>query len=593
MRNCVHIICTILIALAVGMAPVASAAAVSAPKDNKVEVSNKSADNDDNLPKTVKGEKSEKSEKSEKPAAEEKHESVPVKVDVAPMVYDGIDVSRHQKDIDWEEVARDKNVKYVYVKATEGATFVDPRYRANIEGAHRAGIKVGAYHFLRTGTRIQDQFDNFTTNVSKGEMDLIPLLDVEVKQGWSNQQLRDSVMVFLQMLEEHYGCKPMIYTSSSFFNTILGRAFAEYPLFIARYAANEPRLDNGAQWIMWQFSEKGRVRGIDHAVDMSRFNKGRSLRDILIRDNKLQHHKRRTSDVVDKNHEKPATINVKKEAPTMSAQQEKELKKKQEKEQKARERAEKLAREDQKKKAEQDAKKRAEQVRKPVSVQSSGSSTEKPSAKPVRRRTTTDAASTNTPTDEDMREAQARAEKEAKEQAEREAREQAAREKQLAKERAKAEKEARKKAEREKAAQEKAEREAQKKVDQLVKEEIKRQEAEEAAAKKAQEEAQAKKAEEAKEAERAAKKAEEEAKMKAQEEAKQKAIAEKRAQAQAKAQAELEEEAKREEAKKVQQQKKQDTKAKLQQQKAASTSTSTSTTTPTKKRINKSSADND
>ena len=33
----------------------------------------------------------------------------------------GIDVSRHQKTIDWEKVAAD-NVQFVYIKATEGAT---------------------------------------------------------------------------------------------------------------------------------------------------------------------------------------------------------------------------------------------------------------------------------------------------------------------------------------------------------------------------------------------------------------------------------------------------------------------------------------
>ena len=596
MRSFVHIFIVCVVAAVMAMAVPARAAEAALPKEMKVELNDKNADSKDE-----KDAKDNKDKDNKQQPVEEKHESVPVKVDVEPMVYDGIDVSRHQKDIDWDEVARDKNIKYAYIKATEGATFVDPRYRANIEGARRVGIKVGAYHFLRTGTKVEDQFNNFTNTVKKGEQDLIPLLDVEVKQGWTNQQLRDSVKVFLDLLEEHYGCKPMIYTSSSFFNTILGRAFAEYPLFIARYATNEPRLDNGAQWIMWQFSEKGRVRGIDHAVDMSRFNKGRSLRDILIKDNKLNQRKRKTTDVVDKSHEKPATINVpKKEAPVMSAQQEKELKKKQEKEQKARERAEKLAQEDAaKKKAEQE--KKAQQKKAPVQAQPSQVEQAEPSnsPKPVRRRTGT---ATTTKTTQQAAKAsiasfvdhetsvqaaaKAQADKEAKELAEKEqkarekaerearekaAKEQAAREKQAAKERAAREKAAKEQAAREKAAREKAEREAEKKVDKMVKAEIEKQEQAEAE--------------------------------KAREEAKRKAIEEKRAKAAAKAQAELEEEAKRDAVKKAQQQKKLDTKAKLQQQKAASATvkqstaksdtTTKATATPTKKKTNKSSADND
>lgn len=298
-----------------------------------------------------------KNEQAEEPAA---GKTTPVNT-TPDVSFDGIDVSRHQRTIDWDEVAASKKVKYVYIKATEGQSFVDPKYRENIENARRVGIKVGSYHFLRTGSSIQAQFENFTRQVKKNEQDLLPLLDVEVKQGWTSQQVRDSVKLFVDMLEEHYGCKPMIYTGASFFNNNLGRTFVDYPLFIARYASNEPRVEN-ATWTLWQFSDRGRVPGIVTNVDLSRFNKGRSLRDILIKDNKIGHQKRRNSDVVDKSHEKPSAVNVKKEAPVMSKQQEIELKKKQEKEQKARERAEKLAKEEaakREKEAKEQAKKEA------------------------------------------------------------------------------------------------------------------------------------------------------------------------------------------------------------------------------------------
>lgn len=520
------------------------------------------------------------------------------------MQYDGIDVSRHQKTINWDAIAADKKVKYVYIKATEGQSFVDPKYRENIENARRVGLKVGSYHFLRTGIGIQEQFDNFVRNVKKGEQDLLPLLDVEVRQGWSNQQLRDSVKLFVDMLENHYGCKPMIYTSSSFFNTILGRLFADYPLFIARYATNEPKLENGATWTLWQFSDRGRIRGIDHAVDLSRFNKGKALRDIMIKDNKLGQQKRRNADVVDKSREKPAAVTVKKEAPTRSKQQEAEIKKKQDKEQKTRERAEKLARDE-------EAKKETQPQTDRTNVR-----------KAVRQRTNT------TPVDPE--EAKKALEKERKEQ------EKAA--KAAAKAEAARQKAIREQEAREKAAREKAEKEAQKRVDKMVKEEIKKQEKEEAEAeqqkaaleaekqakehaekqarekaekeaeKQAKEQAekqareqekqakeQEKKAkEQAKEAERLAQEQEKqarEAEKQAREEAKQKAIAEKRAAAQAAAQAELDQEAQAQAARNAQQQKRQQVKEMRQQQRAGTKTKSTDT--PTRKRVNKSTVDND
>lgn len=417
--------------------------------------------------------------------------------------FDGIDVSRHQRTIDWDAVAASKKVKYAYIKATEGQSYVDPKYRENIENARRVGVKVGSYHFLRTGSSVHAQFENFSSVVNKNEQDLLPLLDVEVHQGWSSQQMRDSVKVFVDLLEEHYGCKPMIYTGASFFTHYLGSLFLDYPLFIARYASNEPKVPN-AKWTLWQFSDRGTVPGISTRVDLSRFNKGCSLRDILIKKDNIGSKKQSHSSLVN-THNKPTKIQP---APTPSKAQEKEDKKKLEKERKAQERIEKLA-----------------------------------------------------------KEAEAKREKEAKEQAKKEAAKREKEQKELAKKQAAQEKAAREQAARDKAARERAEKEAQKKVDRLIKEEIERQEKAEAQAK-----------EEAKEA--------------AKEAAKQKAIAEKRKQAQQKAQAELDRE---KAAKTAQQQKKQDQRAKLQQQKANSQNSSATkaNSTDSRKRDNKSSADND
>lgn len=201
------------------------------------------------------------------------------------LIYDGIDVSNYQKDIDWRTTAKDDNIKFVYIKATEGATHRQHRYRRNIENARRHGIKVGSYHFMTTTASVQSQFDNFISVAKPEEQDLVPLLDVEKRGGWTVKQLQDSVMKFAILLEQYYGCKPMIYASSSYFNNYLGAQFAHYPLFIARYAKSEPSLYYGAKWILWQFSDRGRIDGIDALVDLSRFNRGYSVKDITYKNN--------------------------------------------------------------------------------------------------------------------------------------------------------------------------------------------------------------------------------------------------------------------------------------------------------------------
>ena len=276
-----------------------------------------------------------------------------IEVEVSTPVVDGIDISDHQKVINWDAVANDKRIKFVYIKATEGATYQSRLYRQNLANAKRVGLKVGSYHFVRTGSRIRDQFENFKRVVKKHEQDLLPLIDIEVRQGWTNQQVRDSVKLFADLIEEYYGCRPMIYTSSHFYNHILGRSFADYPLFIARYATNAPSLDSG-QWTLWQYSEKGRINGIGPNVDLSCFNKGRDLQDILIKDRRIGSRNRSNAAAVDQK-DKPGSIKVK-EAPALSKKQEKELKKQQEKERKARERAEKLKREEEAKQAEKQRK---------------------------------------------------------------------------------------------------------------------------------------------------------------------------------------------------------------------------------------------
>lgn len=196
--------------------------------------------------------------------------------------YDGIDVSSYQKDIDWDKVCADKRIKFVYIKATEGSTYTSPHFEFNIENARKHGLKVGSYHFLRTTSSLKSQFENFKKSARRDEQDLLPLIDFENKGSWTHKQIIDSLEAFAGMIREHYHCEPMIYTMTSFFNSYLSPYFNKYPIFIARYSTSLPQLSNGAQYLLWQYTDQGRVDGIDHAVDMCRFAEGVSLRDIMI-----------------------------------------------------------------------------------------------------------------------------------------------------------------------------------------------------------------------------------------------------------------------------------------------------------------------
>lgn len=181
-----------------------------------------------------------------------------------------IDVSRYQGEIDFEQVAL-SHVKHVIIKATEGSTLTDPKFYQNIAGARDAGIKVGAYHFFSCKSSAQAQATHFLNTIQQVELNLIPVIDVEVCNNYTPSQLVDSLYIMIHRVEEVYGLKPMLYTSESFYRHYLHNHFEGCPLWLAKYNRQAP-IDLGAEYLLWQFTDRGEVPGIEeNTVDMSLF----------------------------------------------------------------------------------------------------------------------------------------------------------------------------------------------------------------------------------------------------------------------------------------------------------------------------------
>ena len=193
-----------------------------------------------------------------------------------------LDVSRHQGDIDFTQVVS-PTVKWLYVKATEGQTYTDPKFVMNTRAAQAVGMKVGAYCFFSEKSSALAQAEHFLEIIQLVDLDLIPVLDVEVRQEYTPKQLCDSMQVFLDCVEEAIGCKPMIYASETFYKHFLHDAFGEsgYPLWIAKYSGVP---DVKADVTLWQSSNQGIVNGITTAVDVSVFMNDHRPRDIKMPD---------------------------------------------------------------------------------------------------------------------------------------------------------------------------------------------------------------------------------------------------------------------------------------------------------------------
>lgn len=195
---------------------------------------------------------------------------------------DGIDVSSHQGDIDWEKVAANDDIRFAYVKATEGETYRSPHYLANVRQARSLGLLVGSYHYLSTTSPISEQCRNFVSTIGQINQDLIPMIDVEDRGEWSRSQLIDSLSVMAHMLEQHFGHKPMIYSTMDFYNLNLSPQFNKYPLYIGRYSSSPPSISWEGEYTIWQFTEDGIMAGINVYVDLCRFHPDHDLAELLL-----------------------------------------------------------------------------------------------------------------------------------------------------------------------------------------------------------------------------------------------------------------------------------------------------------------------
>jgi lysozyme len=189
----------------------------------------------------------------------------------------GIDISHHQGDIDWEEL-RDKGlinetpIRFIMIKATEGATTVDENFEDNFYQAREYGFTRGAYHFYSVYSSAQQQANFFIKNVKLENGDLPPVLDVEQKPKYqSDAEFKASVMEWLETVESHYHVKPIIYTYYKFkLQYLSDPVFDQYPYWIAHYYVD--KVEYEGPWKFWQHTDVGRLPGIKGNVDFNIYN---------------------------------------------------------------------------------------------------------------------------------------------------------------------------------------------------------------------------------------------------------------------------------------------------------------------------------
>lgn len=192
------------------------------------------------------------------------------------MVIQGIDVSRWQDEIDWDKV-KDAGTRFAFIKATEGGDHLDPNFRRNWDGAKKAGVPRGAYHFVWWCRPAKDQVRWFKRHIPRDPDALPPVLDVEWQNGSqctrkvSREDALAKIRTMLAALQAHTGKKPIIYTDINFHEDILEGEFNDYPYWLRSTAAPLKHRYARTKWEFWQFTTTGRVPGITGDVDRNAF----------------------------------------------------------------------------------------------------------------------------------------------------------------------------------------------------------------------------------------------------------------------------------------------------------------------------------
>jgi lysozyme len=187
----------------------------------------------------------------------------------------GVDVSHHNGTIDWRAVAAD-GYEFAYIKATEGATFRDPRFSTNWKAAGQAGIIRGAYHFFSPHSSGNRQAEHYIRTVPREGGCLPPVIDAEFDADRTRltlDQFLAELRVLSGRLEQYYGSAPILYTTPQFHTGFLkGRPVAR---LWARAVITWPS-EEAQGWLFWQYSSCGRVQGIAGRTDLNVFHAGRS-----------------------------------------------------------------------------------------------------------------------------------------------------------------------------------------------------------------------------------------------------------------------------------------------------------------------------
>ena len=209
-----------------------------------------------------------------------------------------IDVSKHQGDIDWKLV-KESGIDYAIIRVAyrgyeTGKIAKDSKFEKNIKGALANDIEVGVYFFSQATNKIEalEEASVILKYIKGYNITLPVVIDWETAPGYrtyseiDKNELTDIISVFCDTVSK-YGYDPMVYMcQTDFTGRVNGKMLAQkYKIWVAWYFECYAKLDKTLNrfnygedipdltynYIMWQYSKSGYIKGISTPVDMNLF----------------------------------------------------------------------------------------------------------------------------------------------------------------------------------------------------------------------------------------------------------------------------------------------------------------------------------
>lgn len=191
----------------------------------------------------------------------------------------GIDVSSHQGTIDWKKV-KEAGVQFAYIRCgyrgyETGLINKDETFDYNISQAKANGIQVGVYFFSQAVSQKEAEEEaEFTLScMKKYDIDLPVVYDFEKPGGifartytQSKDVTTENAVLFCHIMQRK-GYDAMIYNSTNLFEKLFNLEYIqEFGTWVAHY--NTPYPTYPYTYQIWQYSDSGKIDGIDQAVDL-------------------------------------------------------------------------------------------------------------------------------------------------------------------------------------------------------------------------------------------------------------------------------------------------------------------------------------